>query len=338
MAGLFFVSEIPVLGQEIRQSLLVDAPQTLPVRLEVAQVAGASPTVDVGIDQPIPPALPSGFDARILGPDDLTDLKTDVRGEVDESVFEIMLRPKPGALATRISWEDTAYPTGVIRLTGLGGSWDLTKGGEALIPVEGENDVLEVTIERGALPVELAAFAGVYSDGYVSLRWTTISETKNSGFEIQQRLDGASSFESVGFVEGAGTVTQSRHYAQRVPVDAPNTYVFRLVQVDTDGTRTPGPEVQVEAVIDRPLIVSPPAPNPARNHFQVRLAVAHAQPVQIALYDILGRRVYSIHDGPLTAQRAHTFTPETRQLASGVYFFVVEGEAFREVQKVHVVR
>jgi len=335
---LFLLSTLPVAGQEIRQVLSVDAPQTLPIRLEIAQVTGASRAVDTGLDAPLSPALPSGFDARLRGPASSTDLWRDVRGVSDHSVFEIHLRPEPGASATRISWKSTDYPAGVVRLTGGGGSWDLTQAGEALIPARDDESMLEVIIDRTALPVELAAFAGVYSEGYVSLRWTTASETGNAGFDVQQRSEGASFFKSVGFVDGAGTTASPRHYAYRVPVSAPGSYAFRLVQVDNDGTRTISQEVQIRAVIDRPVTVSPPAPNPASKRFQVRLTVALTQPVRIALYDILGRRVRTIHDGPLTAERAHTFSPETSRLASGVYFLVVESETFRKVQKVHIVR
>lgn len=338
VVGILLANASHALAQEIRQRLTIDAPQTLPIRLEVAQMAGATRAVDPGLDKPLPPALPSGFDARLRGPNTTTDLRSDVRGESDRSVFEVVLRPRPGTAATRISWNRTSYPAGVLRLVGGGGSWDLNQAGEALIPAGQESSTLEVIIDRTALPVELATFAGVYNQGYISLRWTTASETRNAGFEVQKRSNDVSSFEPVGFVEGAGTTTRPHHYSHRVPVSAPGTYAFRLIQIDTDGTRTTSPEVLIRATVDRPVTISPPSPNPASTHFRVRLAVAESQPVRVALYDILGRRVRTIHDGPLTAERAHTFSPETSRLASGAYFFVVEGEAFREVQKVHVVR
>lgn len=73
-------------------------------------------------------------------------------------------------------------------------------------------------------------------------------------------------------------------------------------------------------------------PNPSRGDVHFSLTLAAAQHVRIAVYDLLGREVARLHDGPL-AGGAHRFT-WSGGLASGVYVVATEGEAFTAQQRV----
>lgn len=86
------------------------------------------------------------------------------------------------------------------------------------------------------LPVELAAFTVRYeaSRGAV-LRWRTLTETANRGFEVQRSADGRH-FDSIGFQGGAGTSHLPRDYEFTDPAPLPGTAYYRLRQVDFDGT------------------------------------------------------------------------------------------------------
>lgn len=81
---------------------------------------------------------------------------------------------------------------------------------------------------------------------------------------------------------------------------------------------------------------TPPAPNPtaATAAFTVRLAAPEA--VTIDLVDVLGRRVATLHDGPLAGGADHRFVLQTRALPAGVYVVRVTGRSVRQSHRVTV--
>lgn len=58
---------------------------------------------------------------------------------------------------------------------------------------------LTSSIGNGALPVELAFFAGTINGSQVELRWRTETEVNNFGFDIERSTDN-SNWMAIGFV------------------------------------------------------------------------------------------------------------------------------------------
>ncbi len=73
-------------------------------------------------------------------------------------------------------------------------------------------------------------------------------------------------------------------------------------------------------------------PNPFHDRAVFTLSVARRQPVRIALYDVLGRRLALLYDGLLQARTPHTFTLKGRSLPNGTYFVHITGETFTETR------
>lgn len=71
---------------------------------------------------------------------------------------------------------------------------------------------------------------------------------------------------------------------------------------------------------------SPAGPTPFRERTAFALTLEAAQPVTVAVYDVLGRRVAVLHDGPLAAG-AHRLVWEAGAAAAGVYVVRAVGEA-----------
>lgn len=215
----------------------------------------------------------------------------------------------------------------------------------------------------GVIPVELAFFDAVVDETAVSLRWKTLSETNNAGFEVQMQTPPAGTipagtipagtmpaeeqlgdaataapWEPRGFVDGAGTTEESRTYRYRVEDLSPGTYRFRLRQIDTDGTATVGPVATARVVAGMEAVRLETVPNPLRTTGEVRVTLPTAQRVQVEIYDILGRRVRSIYDGPLSAMHQHRFLVNVADLAGGTYFVRVRGTDTVEHRSVTVLR
>ena len=67
------------------------------------------------------------------------------------------------------------------------------------------------------------------------------------------------------------------------------------------------------------LTLSVPHPNPAAARAALTLTMGRAGPVEVAAYDVRGRRVATLHEGPLPAG-SHVLALEGRALPSGTYF------------------
>ena len=78
-------------------------------------------------------------------------------------------------------------------------------------------------------------------------------------------------------------------------------------------------------------------PNPFRDHATLALDIAAAQDVTVEVFDLLGRRVAVVHEGPLDVGE-HRVLIDAGALPAGVYVVRAEGEAFRFAQRVTLVR
>ncbi|PEN13304.1 hypothetical protein CRI94_11745 [Longibacter salinarum] len=188
----------------------------------------------------------------------------------------------------------------------------------------------------GVLPVELAQFNAFGQGDTVQLVWTTLSEQKNSGFEIQQRIDGA--FQTVGFRQGQGTTTERTEYRFQIGDLSPGTHAFRLRQVDLDGAATLSRVVNITVALDERYAWSSVSPHPVAETAHSTLQVRTAQPVKVTLYDLLGRKVQTLYDDTMTPGRGHDLAIDAQSLPSGTYFLRATGETFSATRRVTVVR
>jgi hypothetical protein len=162
-----------------------------------------------------------------------------------------------------------------------------------------------------ALPVELTDFQAAHDEQTALLTWQTASEQQNAGFAVQHRgpdvtRGDTGAWTRIGFVEGHGTTTTSQPYRFRTKRLAVGTHRFRLKQVDTDGSTTVSHAVEVQIGIQNAYALSAPTPNPTAGEAHVQLTVRETQPVRVAVYDVLGREVRVVFDGPMSAQQPTT--------------------------------
>jgi hypothetical protein len=107
-------------------------------------------------------------------------------------------------------------------------------------------------------------------------------------------------------------------------------------QVDT------GPVLDVEPPVTslprRTAFARPPYPNPAVGRLHMAIDVAREQRVDLSVFDVNGRRVATLHAGPLTPGR-HDFTwggqtAAAARVAPGVYLVRMAAEDREEVVRV----
>ncbi|GEM_PF-2798856 len=194
-----------------------------------------------------------------------------------------------------------------------------------------------LTVHPNPIPVELARLNATAGGETARLTWTTASETNNAGFHVEHRGPEGTQFTSVGFVEGHGTTnTPQRYRFHTNPLD-PGRHVFRLRQMDLDGTATRSDTVAVQVRLKAAAKVAV-APNPVQSRAEVSVRVREKQSVTIALYDVLGRRVRTVHEGPLAPDRAHALRVDAETLSSGLYLLRANGDQFQKTRRITVVR
>lgn len=196
-------------------------------------------------------------------------------------------------------------------------------------------------------PIPDFSIAHVTREG-VTLQWTATGDDDREGTAALYDLRYATSpivtqadFEDATSVSGVPSPQKSGS-SETITVEdlVPETpYYFALIARDNAGNASPLAFTFENAVILRKAyVLKPPYPNPFQSTVTVRFAVEQQQPVRIALYDILGRRVQVAYDERPPENALQEVQIQGRRLASGTYFIRLRGETFNTFTQVVRVR
>jgi hypothetical protein len=188
-----------------------------------------------------------------------------------------------------------------------------------------------------ATPVDLTSFSLYLTDEGVVIRWEGNSERRLFGFRLSRADDAA----------GPPGDADYRQLDQTFPIWGPHkyvdtdvqpgrTYYYRLEAIWADGGREVyGPwTIEIDAA-PRGFAhrILPVEPNPFREAFVVRFALAEETTVGWSLHDVRGRLVSSGVYGRLPAgYHAYAVRPRAR-LSAGIYFLNIQAGPASEVQK-----
>jgi hypothetical protein len=247
--------------------------------------------------------------------------------------------------ALRIKRTDTGSSQTVayVFLAGDGALVQVTAA-DILQPTSGVISVVRKSITWTAsdpsLPIQLASFrASVKPAGEgIELRWSTMSELENYGFNVQRRSGATGDFSEVAgsFVPGHGTTSQPWSYSFVDAAPPSGTLQYRLEQVDLDGSRHYTDPVEVNSVTGIRAASQPAEfrldqnyPNPFNPATTITFSVGGAigsgggqgaapSLVRIAVYDLLGREVAVLASGNIQAG-THSVRFDAGNLPGGVY-------------------
>jgi hypothetical protein len=181
--------------------------------------------------------------------------------------------------------------------------------------------------------------------GAAEVRWSTRGPLPAAEFVVEHRRDSTAAWTEVGRVAAADSVgaadrRRGASYRYRADGLSVGTHQFRL-QAQRKGAKKAFRSRPVSAEIRlKEAYEVTTYPNPVRTQTTVEVAVKERQAVTVAVYDILGRRVTTLHKGPLPAQDARRFRLRASEtgLSSGTYFVRVRGKAFADTRRLTVVR
>jgi murein tripeptide amidase MpaA len=190
-----------------------------------------------------------------------------------------------------------------------------------------------------AVPVELTSFTADTKDGSVVLNWATSTELNNNGFEVERaqaddKGNIINKYSSLGFVKGNGTSSVKNNYRFVDNNPLTGTSVYRLKQLDFDGTvRVYGPiEVVNEPVYSYELAQN--YPNPFNPSTTIKYSLAENSFVSIEIYNIIGQKIASLVN---TKQEAGSYSVSFNageyNLSNGVYIYKLRTDNFTSNRK-----
>ncbi len=175
----------------------------------------------------------------------------------------------------------------------------------------------------GALPVQMTSFTAVLQGTSALLKWSTATETNNSGFQIERSIEGSSVWAEVAFVNGAGTNSSPKTYSYEDKNLAPGKYVYRIKQIDNDGKTTiynPNALPKVDAGVSNTLQLCGNYPNPFNPTTNMQFSVPQDGYASLKVYNMLGQEVATLFAGMAKAGHYIPATFNASRLASGIYF------------------
>ena len=205
--------------------------------------------------------------------------------------------------------------------------------------VIGQNGAFLKTVNSGGIiPVELISLTAITKKGNVLLNWATATETNNLGFEIERRIEDGQ-FETIGFVEGHGTTTETQNY--QFIDDISNLHAtslsYRLKQVDYDGSYEYSDVVEVTNPAPTDFALQQNYPNPFNPTTKIGFGVEEKTNVKIVVINSIGEEVAVILNKEMEPG-FHQVEFNGANLTSGVYFYQLKAGSFVETKKMLLIK
>ena len=212
-----------------------------------------------------------------------------------------------------------------------------------------------IVVTEEIVPVELLSFTSSVSGNNIILNWITSTETNNMGFEIERliesKIERLKIWESIGFVSGNGTTTQTQSYLfSDINLDA-GRYKYRLKQIDFDGSFQYSNTLEVKIATIADFILEQNYPNPFNPSTIISFTIPkitlssssraesreEVSGVQLKVYDALGKEVAVLVDENKPAGNYEVLF-NSANLSSGVYFYKLSFGKLEVVKKMILMR
>jgi len=198
----------------------------------------------------------------------------------------------------------------------------------------GFHDLINIVI----VPVELTSFTAKLNVDQVVLNWQTATETNNLGFEIHRKIisgDNQGEWVTIGYKEGAGTTTEPQEYSyyDNIKNIEAASFVYRLKQVDYDGSYEYSDEVMIEnSSLPDKFSLSQNYPNPFNPATTISYGIPVKSNVVLKVLDITGSEVATLIN---EEKQPGSYKVEwnASALPSGIYFYKLQAGSFVETKK-----
>jgi hypothetical protein len=174
--------------------------------------------------------------------------------------------------------------------------------------------------------------------GLVILNWSTVTEFNNKGFSIQRNA--GSTWDSIGFVEGAGNSQVKLDYSYTdAAVLRDQSYKYRYKQTSNDGSFVYSNEVTISTKDTVRKLTLKITPNPSNGTAKLIYSVPEQTNVSIRLFDFAGRPVAEVvHEGQGPGVYTYDFSASHYALTAGIYLVVLQTDSGKVIAKMELFR
>lgn len=226
----------------------------------------------------------------------------------------------PGVPVSQVALDSTdpaniwyaATDNGMYYTRDAGATWTIAGSGIGLSPCwDVQVHPNKITIRVGThgrsiweananiLPVELTSLTARRTLEGTALAWATESETTNSGFKVQRSFNYAD-FEDIAFIPGAGNSNIHRDYSYLDTKMDAGYYIYRLKQVDLDGSEHLSNIVEVHYGTDGTTRLDQSFPNPfvmsmsGSTTTKLRFALSTNDKATLSIYSSTGEHIRTL--------------------------------------------
>lgn len=243
--------------------------------------------------------------------------------EVSESSFTPDAGYFFGDYTNIAAWDGKIYPI-----------WMRLQGGQLSVWNAIINDSLFI-------PVELNSFTAEANGGKVLLSWQTSTEINNQGYYIERKnitsSENKSEWMEIGFKEGYGSSTEIHQYWFEDNPLYDGTYLYRLKQVDFDGSVNYSNEVEVNLFVVKSFALYQNYPNPFNPSTTISFQLPEASYITLKVYDAIGTEIETIAEGNYPAG-VHEVIFDASKLSSGIYLYRIFYGANQSTKKMMVIK
>ncbi len=208
------------------------------------------------------------------------------------------------------------------------------------------------SLPNSPLPVELVRFTAKIVSGNVILNWTTETEVRNYGFDVERTTpfpppyqggggEAGGGWEKIGFVEGSGNSNSNKDYSfTDSRLTSGLEYYYRLKQIDTDGQYEYSNEVSVTLSIDSYSLYQN-YPNPFNPTTTINFSLPEEALVKLKIWDILGNEIAVLVNerlSPGNYEAIFNISSTRGVVTSGVYFYSLEAGGFSLRKKMIIIK
>ena len=193
------------------------------------------------------------------------------------------------------------------------------------------------------LPVELISFTSRLLSKGVLLKWETGIEVNNYGFEVERMLNIKSQpteeWNKIGFVNGNGNSSSYKYYSFSDNNLQNGKYLYRLKQIDNDGTFEYSSVIEVEIGSPNEYTLYQNFPNPFNPNTMISYNIPVSGFVSLKVFDVLGNEVATLVDEDKSAGVYNVeFRMQNVELSSGIYFYRLQSGDFVKSRKMVILK
>ena len=144
------------------------------------------------------------------------------------------------------------------------------------------------------LPVEIDLFTATVIDNDVYLKWNTVTEINNYGYNIERAVisneERNLNWKVIGFISGNGTTNIIHSYQFQDNNLTAGNFRYRLKQIDNDGTFEYSNTLKV-TILPKQFALYQNYPNPFNPSTTISYDLPANDFVTLKIYDVLGNEI-----------------------------------------------